>query len=67
MERARVATLLDLGFSIRNIAEETGIHRSKVLRLKQTIEEEAKMDAAVLPQTSESSLLAEQNETRDAG
>jgi putative DNA primase/helicase len=27
VERARVATLLDLGFSIRNIAEETGIHR----------------------------------------
>ena len=48
VERARVATLLDLGFSIRNIAEETGIHRSKVLRPKQTIEEEAKMDAAGL-------------------
>jgi putative DNA primase/helicase len=41
VERARVATLLDLGFSIRNIAEETGIHRSKVLRLKQRIEGEA--------------------------
>jgi putative DNA primase/helicase len=41
VERARVATLLDLGFSIRDIAEETGIHRSKVLRLKQRIEGEA--------------------------
>ena len=41
VERARVATLLDLGFSIRSIAEETGIHRSKVLRLKQRIEGEA--------------------------
>jgi putative DNA primase/helicase len=41
VEQARVATLLDLGFSIRDIAEETGIHRSKVLRLKQRIEGEA--------------------------
>jgi putative DNA primase/helicase len=49
VELARVATLLDLGFSIRNIAEETGIHRSKVLRLKHRIEEEAaEMDAAGL-------------------
>jgi putative DNA primase/helicase len=41
VERARIAALLDLGFSIRSIAEETGIHRSKVLRLKQRIEGEA--------------------------
>lgn len=50
VERARVATLLDLGFSIRDIAEETGLHRSKVHRLKQRIEEagtEADSDRAV--------------------
>jgi hypothetical protein len=38
VERARVATLLDLGFSIRDIAEEADPHRSKVHRLKQRIE-----------------------------
>jgi putative DNA primase/helicase len=49
VERARIATLLDLGFSIRDIAEETGLHRSKVHRLKQRIEEkEAETDTAVI-------------------
>jgi putative DNA primase/helicase len=38
--RTRVATLLEMGMSIRDIAEETGIHRSKVHRLKQRIDEE---------------------------
>jgi putative DNA primase/helicase len=37
---ARVASLLTAGLSIREIAEETGIHRSKVHRLKRRIEEE---------------------------
>ena len=41
VERARVAILLDLGFSVRDIAEGTGLHRSKVHRLKQRIEAQA--------------------------
>jgi transposase len=40
VERTRVAALLATGLSIREIAEETGLHRSKVHRLKQRIEDE---------------------------
>jgi putative DNA primase/helicase len=41
VERTRVAALLATGMSIREIAEETGLHRSKVHRLKQRIEQDA--------------------------
>jgi putative DNA primase/helicase len=41
VERTRVAALLATGLSIREIAEETGLHRFKVHRLKQRIEQEA--------------------------
>jgi hypothetical protein len=41
VERTWVAALLATGMSIREIAEETGLHRSKVHRLKQRIEAEA--------------------------
>jgi uncharacterized protein YerC len=37
-ERARVASLLAAGMTIRNIAEETGLAKSTVHRLKQEIE-----------------------------
>jgi transposase len=40
VERTRVAALLATGLSIREIAEEAGLHRSKVHRLKQRIEQE---------------------------
>jgi putative DNA primase/helicase len=45
VERTRVAALLAAGMSIREIAEETGLHRSKVHRLKQRIEQEADADS----------------------
>ena len=40
-ERARVAALAKTGMSIRDIAEETGIHRSTVHRLRRRIVQEA--------------------------
>ena len=40
--RIRIAALLGTGMSVREIAEETGTHRSAVHRLKQRLEREAK-------------------------
>ena len=42
---SRVTALLAAGMSVREIAEETGLHRSKVHRLKQRIEQEADADS----------------------
>jgi putative DNA primase/helicase len=46
MERVRVAALLATGMSVRDIAEEIGISKSAVHRLKQKIEQEAAEVAA---------------------
>ncbi len=46
VERARVEALLADGLSIRDIAEETGIHRSTVHRLKKKLERDAETDPA---------------------
>jgi transposase len=40
VNRARVAALLEDGLSIRDIAEETGLSKSSVQRLKKQIEAE---------------------------
>jgi putative DNA primase/helicase len=40
IEAARVAAMLEAGLSIRDIAEETGMHRSRVHRIKQRMEGE---------------------------
>jgi transposase len=42
-----------MGMSIRDIAEETGIHRSKVHRLKQRIDEETGAGPAAAGGTGE--------------
>jgi hypothetical protein len=44
VERARVELLLAEGMSIRDIAEETGIHRSTVHRIKKKFERDAASD-----------------------
>ena len=45
VERTRVAALLADGLSIRDIAEETGIARSTVHRLKKKLERDAETEA----------------------
>ena len=44
VERTRVAALLADGLSIRDIAEETGIARSTVHRLKRKLERDAETE-----------------------
>ncbi len=46
VERARVEALLADGLSIRDIAEETGIHRSTVHRLKKKLERDTQATPA---------------------
>jgi len=51
VERARVEALLADGLSIRDIAEETGIHRSTVHRLKKKLERDTQANPAETAQT----------------
>jgi transposase len=44
-DRLRVAALLETGMTVREIAEEIGIGKSGVHRMKQRIEREAKEEA----------------------
>ena len=46
VETARVKALLAEGMSVRDIAEETGIHRSTVHRLKKKLRRDTQMEAA---------------------
>ena len=51
VERARVEALLAEGLSIRDIAEETGIHRSTVHRIKRKLGRDTLADPPETPQT----------------
>jgi transposase len=46
MDRGRIAALLATGMTVRDVAEEIGISKSVVHRLKQRIEQEAAEAAA---------------------
>ncbi len=46
MERIRIAALLETGMTVRDIAEEVGISKSVVHRIKQKIEQEGAGAAA---------------------
>jgi len=48
LERTKVAELLTAGMSVRDIAEEIGISKSGVHRLKQRIEQEQRETAQAL-------------------